>query len=270
MKRIKRYLTMVCALLVMGAQAQNDAYLKALTRYVKSNRNACTVPVEPLRKGLTEVTDKMLANKRGFTTEELVDVYIRQQFMPDMVEHVLKPTYGRYVTAEELRQLTDMYKTTKGKFYLAHLTQTQTRLDATIEELLKWQAEEMDKGSQLLPIQVDPNCPAEYIERFNAYYKLARLDAALQCIQESEEYKWGEEEYRKIIDLMLPYLSENLPTITLNIAYRFLTEDDLRFGMKLCATEAYQRSVEAHAEAVGTMQTSTRLIYMKYLEWLTK
>ena len=270
MKRIKVFLTIACALFAMGAHAQNDAYLKALTRYVKSNRTACIVPVEPLRKGLTDLTNRMLANKRGFTTEELVDVYIRQQFMPDMVEHVLMPTYGRHVTTEELRELTDLYKTTKGKFYLAHLMQCQTRLDATIEELLRWQAEEMDKGSQLLPIEPDPNCPADYIQRFNAYYDKARFDASLQCIQESEEYKWGEEEYRKIIDLMLPYLSENLRTITLNIAYRFLTDDDLKFGMKLCSTEAYQRAVDAHADAVGTMQSSTRLIYMKYLDWLTK
>lgn len=268
MKRI--LLTSIVLCLAFVAKAATNTYQKALTRYVQSNRTACIVPVDDLRKGLTQLTDQRLTNRRGFTTEELVDVYIRQQFMPDMVEYVLLPTYGRHCTEQELKELTQMYKTTKGKFYLAHLMQTQHRLDAVVEELLKWQAEEMDKGSRLDPIALDPNLTEDYVERFNAYYDLARLDDALQHIKESEDYLWGEEEYRKIIDLMLPYLKDNLRNITLNLAHQFLTTDDLKFGIKLCSSEAYQRSVEAHTEAVGSMQSATRLIYMKYLDWLTK
>ena len=250
-------------------QAQNS-YYRALTRYVKSNRMACLIQTDELKRGLTELTDRALKDKKGFETETLVDCYIQEQFMPDLLQFVLLPAYGRHVVESELNQLAKLYGSPSGKRYVEHMQLWQKRMDPVIGELLNWQVEEMDNGNQLQPIQPDSRCPQNYIDLYREYYAVARPNAAVNAMEQSETYRWGEEEMRKIFDLMLPYLRDNLCNISLNLAYGILTEDDLRFGIKVASTEAYQRATDASVEATCTMQTSTRLLYMKYLDWLTK
>ncbi|MBQ8051560.1 MAG: DUF2059 domain-containing protein [Bacteroidaceae bacterium] len=269
MKRIQAivFALLLAVSLPLGAQ---NSYSRALTRYVRSNRMACVVPPESLRKNLTELTDRALKDKKGFATATLVDYYMREQFMPDMVQFALLPAYSKHVVESELNQLSKLYETPAGKAFVAHMLEWQKRMDPVVGELLSWQAEEMDQGNELLPIDPDPGCPKEYIDLYYTYYDLARPNAALNAMEQSETYRMGNDELRKIFDTMLPYLRANLRIISLNMAYGVLTEDDLRFGKKVASTEAYQRATDASVEAACTMQTANRLLYMKYLDWLTK
>ena len=270
MIRLKTTLLLFLLLSLGGAVRAQDSYYQALTRYVQSNRMACLVQPDELRKGLTELTDRALKDKKGFDTATLVDCYMREQFMPDLVRYVLLPSYGRHVTEDELRQLTRLYASASGRTFVEHMRQWQERMDPVVAELLSWQVEETDTGNQLLPVQPDSRCPQEYVTLFCEYYDAARPNAALDAMEQSEVYRWGEDELRRIFDAMLPYLRANLRNISLNTAYGVLTEDDLRFGKAAASTEAYQRATDAAVEAACTMQTATRLLYMKYLDWLTK
>lgn len=270
MIKLRNFILLLFLLFLGTAVRAQDSYHRALTRYVQSNRLACVVQPDELRKGLTELTDRALRDKKGFETETLVDCYMREQFMPDLVQYVLLPAYGRHVVEDELHQLTQLYASPAGRTFVEHMQQWQKRLDPVVAELLSWQVEEMDGGNQLMPVQPDSRCPQEYISLFYEYYDAARPNAAINAMEQSEVYRWGEEELRRIFDMMLPYLRANLRNISLNTAYGVLTEDDLRFGKKTASTEAYQRATDAAVEAACTMQTSTRLLYMKYLDWLTK
>jgi len=246
----------------MTATAQDDMKT-VLLEYVKACPSALSGMDEQMGEALKMINQELIKEYNGKTSEELVSDYMENHFLNDMVENAMAPIVTEFVTVDEVKQLATAMKSPEGQTFQQHQKQINEK-NSDFEKLCTTVMETILAGEEPEDIQPDPACPQTYINSYYKFYDLSNLNSMVGQLSAMFGDKKDDPNVKKYID----YLTKNMRTLYLNQSYGIMTTDDLKFGVKVYQTDAWQHMMQASTKMVGDPQKLGMGIIMGYILWL--
>lgn len=261
MKAIKQLFLLAFLAVSMTATAQDDMNA-VLIDYVKACPSALVGMDDKMGEALKMINQQLIQEYNGKTSEELVSDYMENHFLNDMVENVMVPAVTEFATVDEVKQLAAAMKSPEGQTFQQH--QKQMNENSDFEKLGTSIMETIIAGVEPEDIQPAPSCPQSYIDTYYKFYDLSNLNSMVNQLSAMFGDKKDDPDVKKFVD----YLTKNMRTIYLNQSYGIMTTDDLKFGLKVYQTDAWQHMTQASAKMVSDPQKLGMGIIMGYILWL--
>lgn len=231
---------------------------------METNPSVSNMNPETMRSALELMNAGIMKNFEEAKSKELVDKYLKGSFMDDMVDALL-PFMEEKLNVNEVKELTAIMQTERGKSYQEHSAKVNENM-GKFQQMGVEIAQKVIGGEE--PTAVQPiDCPDSYKQLFEQYYKASGQEGLLKSMFEGLNDSMTDEQKPKM-EKVMNYLSSNLCTMLLNESYGSLTEDDMRFGIELGQTPAWQNQMEAVSSIMSNAQEVGMSIVMKYLTWL--
>ena len=262
MKSLRKLFVLALLAVSMTAAAQ-DEMTKAVMDYVKACPSAMVGLDGKMAETLKLVNQELIKNYNGKTSEELVNNYMTNLFLNDMVEGVWIPAMQGFVTVDELKQLTAVMSSREGKLFQEH--QKKLNESANFEEIGKRIMETIIAGQEPEDAKVNPSCPKSYVSTFNKYYELSDLGS----IVDQMGNMFGDKKDDPRVKKYLAYMKKNILTLYLNSSYGTMTMDDLKFGIKMFQTDAWKHIMQSQNKLMSDAQNLGMTIMTSYVFWLT-
>ena len=254
--------TLVLLATTFVAQAQNN-YHDALKAYMKACPSAFVGMDEKMGEALKLVNEQLITDYNGMTSEQLVNKYLKEQFFDDMIDKALIPVVEKNATIAEINELTAAMSTPAGRTYQEHQEQLNSN-NGEIEKLGTEVMEAIMEGKTPKPVAVKSGIPQSYVNLYNQFFKVSGMNSIVTQIFNTFGDKKDTPEAQKI----KKYLEDNVQTIYLNQSYGIMTTNDLKFGTKLCQTEAWKHMMKSSTDMMQDPQSLGMGIVMAYISWL--
>ena len=257
----KVFFTLILLTTTIAAKAQGN-YHDALISYYKVSTSALSGIEEKMSEVLKMLSDALITDYKGMTSEQLVNKYMKEKFMADMVDNCMMPVVKKYVTIAEINELTAALSTQAGKTYQGHYMQVNN--NERMEKLGGEVAQTIIDGNTPKPVTVKSGIPQSYVNLYSQFYDLSWAQSMIGQMGSLSGDKQDSPEVQKIIK----YMENNMRNITLNNSYGIITTDDMKFGIKLFKKEAYKHMMKATTEILQDPQSLGMGIVMAYMSWL--
>ena len=258
----KVFLTLVLLATTFAAQAQNN-YHDALKAYVQACPSALSSMDKTMGDALKLLNEELITDYKGMTSEQLVNKYMKEQYVNDMIDKMLLPVVQKNATIAEVNELTAAMSTQAGRTYQEHQKQVNIN-SGEMERIAMELAQAIIEGNTPKPVTVKSGCPQSYV---NLYYQFFK-ESGLNSVVGQMGNLFGDQKDTPEAQKILKYFEDNMQTIYLNMSYGIMTTDDLKFGMKVYKTEAWKHMMKATAEVVQNPQSTGMALVMAYISWL--
>ena len=263
MKTMKKVLfTVVLLATTIAAQAQNN-YYDAMKAYMKACPSALVGMDEKMGEALKLVNQNLIKDYNGMTSEQLVNKYMKDQFIDDMLTEMMIPIVEKNATIAEIKELTAAMSTPAGRAYQEHQKKLNSQ-NKVIEELCMEVMQDIMAGNSPKPIAVKSGIPQSYVNLYGQFFKVSELQSTIAPMANAFGDKKDTPEVKKFIK----YMEENVQTIYLNMSYGIMTTDDLKFGTKLYKTEAWKHMMKSTTDMMQDSQSTALKIVLAYMRWL--
>ena len=261
-KMKKVLFTVVLLATTFVAQAQNN-YHDALKAYMKACPSALVGTDEKMGEALKLVNEKLITDYNGMTSEQLVNKYMKEQYLDDMIDKVLLPVVEKNATIAEINELTAAMSTPAGRTYQEHQKKLNSQ-NKVIEELSMEVMQAIMAGTTPKPVAVKSGCPQSYVKQYEQFFKVS----GLQSVVSEMGNVFGDKKDTPEVQKFIKYMEDNVQTIYLNKSYGIMTTDDLKFGTKLYKTEAWKHMMKTTTDMMQDSQSVGLKIVMAYISWL--
>lgn len=268
--KLKSILTaLLFALCCVGANAQTT-YSEALSRYFSVN-GGLESSEKQMKSALVTVTNVLAGQgeqslPKGYTAETLVDEYIKTQMQNDFVSAFV-PVFAEKMTIAQINKISDMYDSPAGRLAVAHNNQllANNQFMADFKALCEQAGRDIAAGKK--PRSVKPNASKERQQLFHQYYLESEMNALLGAFVEAQVNALGGISADKM-EVMRQFFNENLENILLNASENVLTDDDLKFMVKLLSSPEYKEISKTVLDLMQDAQAFGMQIITKYMEWV--
>lgn len=263
----KTFLTlMFLVVAVLTANAQTT-FNEAVKAYIRSCPAATSSMTNSMKEALSTINSKIVEDFNGQDSEALMSKYMKTKYLDDAAEYLMAPVMEGHVTIAELNELTNAMLSPQGKQFQAHLLKTNAKASPEMVKFGKKLAQAIIDGKTPAPIPLRSDCPKSYVDLYNKFYSLAKLDQSIDAIMTSLKQTSGldnDDLFKKLAQ----YLHDNMKTAYINFSYGMMSIDDLKFGIKTYGSTAYQHCVESLKNLSQVAQTGAMKLVMNYIEWL--
>lgn len=273
---MKRFFAFAVMAVVMCAQLFADTYRDALDQYMLVGNAINEKQYEQL---LSPMAEKLFPDSKEQAAAIMAE-YFARQMRQDIVD-IYEPVFRKYVSEDELKELTALY----GESELAQMQERATRIvtdmQATEEylELAKrlQNAMALVLMGQELPedMQIPAHISPEYTEAFMRFYNQSRFDETItssfrsaMSIMENSMRKEGIPEPEKKAQTILQYAMRNLPVVFISVFHRFVTMDNMQQLAQIATLPAYQHVMDATSELTANPIQLTESIFTKMADWV--
>ena len=263
MKTMKKVLfTMVLLATTFVAQAQNS-YFDALKAYMQACPSALVGMDEKMGEALKLINQNLITDYNGMTSEQLVNKYMKDQFIDDMLTEMMIPVVEKNATIAEIKEVTAAMSTPAGRTYQEHQKKLNSQ-SKVIEELSMEVMQDIMAGNSPKPVAVKSGIPQSYVNLYGQFFKVSELQSTIAPMANAFGDKKDTPEVKKFIK----YMEDNVHTIYLNMSYGIMTTDDLKFGTKLYKTEAWKHMMKSTTDMMQDSQSTALKIVLAYIRWL--
>lgn len=263
MKMMKKVLfTVILLATTFAAQAQNN-YHDAMKAYMKACPSALVGMDEKMGEALKLVNQNLIKDYNGMTSEQLVNKYMKDQFIDDMLTEMMIPVVEKNATIAEIKELTAAMSTPAGRTYQEHQKKLNSQ-NKVIEELCMEVMQDIMAGNSPKPVAVKSGIPQSYVNLYGQFFKLSELQSTIAPMANAFGDKKDTPEVKKFIKFM----DDNVQTIYLNLSYGIMTTNDLKFGTKLYKTEAWKHMMKTTTDMMQDPQSTALKIVLAYMSWL--
>lgn len=250
--------------LTTGAQTTfNDA----IKDYVRSCPAATQSMTGQMEKALSLINTTVVEDFNGKRSEDLLAQYMKTTFLDHMIEYLLSPVMSGNVTTAELQELTNAMLTPQGKLFQDHLAKVNEKGVPEMEQFGTKLALAIIDGKVPDPVALRSDCPKSYATLYEQFYKVAKLDSSIESVMATLRQTAGQVD-GEIFNRLTKYMQSNMPTLYVNHSYGVMTTDDLKYGIKVYGSTAYQHIVECLKNLPQVAQTGGMKLVMGYIEWL--
>lgn len=263
MKMMKKVLfTVILLATTFAAQAQNN-YHDAMKAYMKACPSALVGMDEKMGEALKLVNQNLIKDYNGMTSEQLVNKYMKDQFIDDMLTEMMIPVVEKNATIAEIKELTAAMSTPAGRTYQEHQKKLNSQ-NKVIEELCMEVMQDIMAGNSPKPVAVKSGIPQSYVNLYGQFFKLSELQSTIAPMANA----FGDKKDTPEVKQFIKYMEDNVQTIYLNMSYGIMTADDLKFGTKVYKTEAWKHMMKATTEMMQDAQTVGLKVITAYMSWL--
>lgn len=262
MKSLKSLFILLLLTVSMGATAQTTLK-EAFKAFLKANPSGTTMNPETMRNAFELMNSGIIKDYDKEKSVQLIDKYLKEEFWNDAIDGML-PFIEDKLNVDEVNELTAKLLTKEGSSYQEHWSKINA--NANFEKIGSDLANNIIGGEDPAPIQ-PIDCPAEYKQLFEQFFKESGNEKLFTSMFDGlSSSTTGEQS--TMMDKVKTYIMDNASTLILNESYGTLTEDDMRFGLELFKSQAYQNQMKAMSSIMSNAQELGMSIVMKYLTWL--
>ena len=247
--------------------SENTVFKDAIKNYVRSCPAATQSMTAQMKKALSLINTTMVEDFSGKRSEDLLAKYMETTFLDHMTEYMLSPVMSGHITAAELQELTNAMLTPQGKLFQDHLAKVNTKAIPEMEQLGTKLAHAIIDGKMPDPVALRSDCPKSYVALYEQFYNVAKLDSSIESVLAALRQTAGQVD-DKFFDSLSQYMHSNMMTLSVNYSFGIMTADDLKYGIKVYSSTAYQHVVESLKNLPQVAQTGGMKLVMGYVEWL--
>ncbi|MBO4822587.1 MAG: hypothetical protein J5548_14115 [Prevotella sp.] len=263
MKTFKSLFILLLLSVSMAATAQTTMK-EAFKAYIKTNPSFTNMSPETMGNALEAMNLGLMKNYEEAKSKELVNKYLEESFMDDLVDAML-PFMEEYVSVDEIKELTDIFSSGQGKTFQEHwgkINGTGSKFEQLGIEI----AQKVMSGEEPTPVQA-VTCPESYKNLFQQFYKESGQEGLLTSAFNGLTESFSDDQ-KSMMEKIKGYLSSNLCTVLLNESYGILTEEDMKFGLELGKKQAWQDVMKGAASLMSHSQEMGMNVVMNYVTWL--
>ena len=264
MKSFKSFLLILFMATSMVAHAQTTLR-DAFKAFVEACPSATNMTPETMGPALKQMNISVMANYDEEKSNQLVEKYLNEKLLDHIIDAML-PYLEKYVTAEDLKLLTEQMQTPQGQLFQAHQSAFNAKFNQ-FTQLGKDLAAKIISGETPAPIE-PVACPDSYKQLFLQYFEESNLMDSMSPFFDSIGGAQLNDTQKEMMNKMKQYFSDNMSTIYLNESYGTMTEDDLRFGLQYYKSNAWKNEMKAMGESMSHAQEMGMGVVMSYLNWL--
>ena len=253
--------TVVLLATTFAAQAQNN-YHDAMKAYMKACPSALVGMDEKMGEALKLINQNLITDYNGMTSEQLVNKYMKDQFIDDMLTEMMIPVVEKNATIAEIKELTAAMSTQAGRTFQEH--QKKLNQNTGIEELSIEVMQTIMAGNTPKPVAVKSGIPQSYVNLYGQFFKVSDLQSMVGQMANM----FGDKKDTPEVKKFTKFMEDNVQTIYLNQSYGIMTTDDLKFGTKLYKTEARKHMMKSSTDMMQDPQSLGMGIVMAYISWL--
>ena len=257
----KVFITLVLLAATFAAQAQNS-YFDALKAYMQACPSALVGVGEKMGEALKLMNNEIIEDYNGTTSEQLVNKYMEEQFLDDMIDKVMIPVVQKNATIAEIKELTAAMSTQAGRTFQEH--QKKLNQNTGIEELSIEVMQTIMAGNSPKPVAVKSGIPQSYVNLYGQFFKVSDLQSMVGQMANM----FGDKKDTPEVKKFTKFMEDNVQTIYLNMSYGIMTADDLKFGTKVYKTEAWKHMMKSSTDMMQDPQSLGMGIVMAYISWL--
>ena len=162
MRKFKSLFILLLLTVSMAATAQTT-FKEAFKAYLETNPSFTNLSPENMRNVLEMMNSGLMKDYDEAKSTELVNNYLKGPFVENMVD-VMLPYFENKISVDELKELTAILQTEKGKAYQQHSAKINEAYDK-FEKIGADIASQFLSGQEPAPIQ-SINCPESYKKLF--------------------------------------------------------------------------------------------------------
>ena len=264
MKSIKSIFVVLFLAISMVANAQTTLR-EAMKAFMQASPSATNMTPETMGAALKQMNIGVMTNYDAEKSNQLVDKYLKEKFYDHVIDAML-PYMEKYVTVDDLKELTNQMLTPAGKVFQEH--QAVINVNAShFEQVGQDVASKIVAGETPAPIE-PVICPDSYKQLFYQYFEESNLMSSMEPLFNSMAGGDLNDSQKEMMGKVKEYFMVNMPNLYLNESYGTMTEDDLRFGTQLYKSNAWKNEMKAMKDAMGHAQEMGMSVVMGYLDWL--
>ena len=247
------------AMTAVGSYAQ-DSYHDAVKEFLSANGASQT-----MKSMLLNMNQALFKQTDNVNIDELTERYFKERFEDEFVKMVEPSLKARDLTVDDLREVTKLLSTPEGKLYATHVMSWKQKMPgAILSTMYKGMSfdTDMDKWAELI-IEIDPDVNADYAAKFHQMWDKVIPDDKWQ-----EILKEGiKEDTTQRNAQFVKWLSNNLETILLNSAHKYMTMEDLDYGTWLSKHDSFLKTKGINYNQPSSSEEFKSLLD-GYSEWM--
>lgn len=243
----------------VGSYAQ-DSYREAVKEFLSANGASQT-----MKSMLLNMNQALFKQTDNVNIDELTERYFKECFEDEFVKLVEPSMKARDLTEDDLREVTRLFSTPEGKLYASHVMSWKQKMPgAIISSMMKNMSfdTDMDKWADLI-IEIDPDVNADYAAKFHQMWdKVIPDDKWQEILKEGMK-----EDTTQRNAQFVKWLSNNLETILLNSAHKYMTIEDLDYGTWLSTHDSFVKTKGINYNQPSSSEEFKSLLD-GYSEWM--
>lgn len=259
--------TLLLALCSLGAAAQGD-YTEALTRYFKTNGSPESVRLQMTTALITITQQSGLTIPAGYTAESIVQKYYDTAFLDDYAK-VYQPYFEKHMTLSQLNKICTELESPIGRVAIKHNIEFSNNPQLISEMNNLGQKAAMDIVAGKKPADVTPTATPERRKLFEEFFVATMQDKLIEAAISGMVASLSNANANLVNDFA-DYCKRNIKIKMCNMSEDFLTDDDLRFCIKLYQMPESALTTAAAMEALSDPQAFGLAIFTAYTAWLDK
>ena len=264
MRTFRRILTLLLLAVVIPATAQTSLR-KALINYQKINMSGF-LSGNDMKETFSKINPLLIKDYDEEVSSQLIDKFFDEYFIETAVDAMIE-YYEGSVTPEEMNELTEALTSHKGKVFSEHADAINSNTEL-IESISVNVAEKIREGGTPDNIVETPGIPKKYKELYSQYYSLSNTDMMISQLLQAYSQMIDTDDSNEFFTKYENYMRENLPIIMLNESYKYLTMDDLKFGVDLYSTKAWEHFSEGSKKMSEHLMEVSIALMGGYVDWL--
>jgi len=245
--------------------AQTSSYVSTLKEFLSLSGNSNVSP-DKMKSTLQVLNQAQYGQLTLAQSEKLIDEYLSTQYETDMYEKVLAPIFQRHASEEDLKKQIAALKTPAGKQYTEHLNAASTgigmMLGLSVLTLLTDDDDSDDSDSEV-------ECPQSYRDLFDKYYAASKTEQVMGGVMNTLVKTMSEKlDDKKMLEKFSKAMTDNLKQYSLTCFVEAMTEDDLKFGLKLFEDPAGKHIQDASIDMMSDITNLGLTAVSSYTEWL--
>lgn len=247
------------AMTAVSGYAQ-DSYREAVKEFLSANGASQT-----MRSMLLNMNQALFKQTDNVNIDELTERYFKERFENEFVKLVEPSLKARDLTEDDLREVTGLLSTPDGKLYATHVMSWKQKMPGAIfSTMYKGMSfnTDMDKWADII-IETDPDVNADYAAKFHQMWdKVIPDDKWQEILKEGMK-----EDTTQRNAQFVKWLSNNLETILLNSAHKYMTMEDLDYGTWLSKHDSFLKTKGINYNQPSSSEEFKSLLD-GYSEWM--
>lgn len=252
-------------LMSMNVMAQSSSYVSTLKEYLTLTQSS-NLDTEKMKKTLQALNQSKYSQLTLAQSEKLIDEYLSSQYEADVYEKVLAPIFQKHASEEELKKQIAVLTTPEGKLYTEHLNAASAGVGLMLGISILTLLTDDDGSGDETP---EEECSQSYRDLFNKYYDASRIEQMLSGVMNTLVSNMKDRvDDQKILEKLAKGMQHNLKKYSLTCFVEIMTEDDMKFGLKMFEDPAAKHIQDASLEMSGNIVQLALSSVSCYTEWL--
>jgi len=259
------FLMLFMMLMSMNVMAQSSSYVSTLKELLSLTKSS-NLDAEKMKKTLQALNQSKYSQLTLAQSEKLIDEYLSSQYEADVYEKVLAPIFQKHASEEDLKKQIAVLTTPEGKLYTEHLNAASAGVGLMLGmSVLTLLTDDDGSGDETS----EEECSQSYRDLFNKYYDASRIEQMLSGVMNTLVSNMKDRvDDQKILEKLSKGMQHNLKKYSLTCFVEIMTEDDMKFGLKMFEDPAAKHIQDATVEMTSNIVQLALSSVNCYTEWL--